>query len=222
MTCILSKAPLLYRAVCHKNVTLGSTTKLILVRTCKHLTNRTTVSAQERLKIKDNVNSDYRLIYREQRAIINTTFVAYHAGWILIALSLSATAYLLYNIFVLQTPEPDLKWMNIRSISRLTQFDIMCVAVVTGIALIMSSKMVPFRIYYNSKEKLYKVVFVKNIFRKTQLVTFAERSAVPVFKTRMGDALFYVNGDRIILLDEDSFPIPFQREKMIRRMNSDF
>ncbi|RLU15376.1 hypothetical protein DMN91_012370 [Ooceraea biroi] len=221
MICILNKAPLLYRAAFCKNITLGRMTKLILARNCKHQTNKTPVRMQERFRLKDNVSYDYKLIYRDEKKVLTIIFSTYHFGWIGLFATLSCMVYVLYDVFVLQTPEdhrPDsLLGVEMSPLSHLHRFDLLCIATLMASMLIIYSRAIPIRIYHNPKEKLYKVVLINNIFRKGKVVTFAEGSAVPVFKrgSFIKDSLFYVNNNRMILLDEDSFPVPAEREKML-------
>jgi len=185
-----------------------------------HRTNKTDIRTQEKLRCKDNVSSGYKLIYREERNVIRITAMAYYFGGMAIVITLIIMAYLFYDIFVLKTPKDFYHKLSIyksRSLSKLDIFDLLCVAMLIAVVLVKCSKIIPLRIYHNSKEKLYKVVFVNNLLKKGELVTFAEGTAVPVFKPKeTGNTLFYVN-NRMILLDEESFPVPYQRENMIRK-----
>jgi hypothetical protein len=165
------------------------------------------------------VNSDYKLIYREEQNVITITSMAYYSGGIGIVITLGIIAYLFYDIFVLKTSQKDLyndlSHFTLGPLSKVNIFDLLCVIMLGTIVLVKYSKIIPLRIYHNSKKKLYKVVFVNNILKKGKLVTFAEGTAVPVFKSKkIGNILFYVN-NHMILLDEESFPVPYQREQMI-------
>jgi len=147
--------------------------------------------------------------------------MAYYGGGIGTVITLIIIAYLFYDIFVLKTPEKDsyrdFSHFTLRPLSKLNIFDLLCIVMLGTVVLVKCSKIIPLRIYHNSKEKLYKVVFVNNILKKGELVTFAEGTAIPVFKPKeTGNILFYVN-NHMILLDEESFPVPYQREQMIHK-----
>lgn len=219
MACILSKAPILCRTTFHKNIIFGSVTKI--TRSYPHYSNRTNIIAEQKFRFKDNISNDYKIIYREQGIVNIITTIAHNAGWIGVILSVFLTGYIIYVNPPVEK-EPTKTFSNggmIKPLSKLARAGIVLFSFAASVSLIVCSRMIPFRIYYNSAEKLYKAVFVRSILGKKQIITFGEGTAVPKFKrAHTGDILFNING-RTILLDKECFPVPYVRERMICKHN---
>ncbi|XP_070160844.1 uncharacterized protein [Polyergus mexicanus] len=215
MACILSKAPILCRTIFRKNIIFGSITKI--TRSDSHYSNRTNIIVEQKFRLKDNISNDYKIIYREQ-GIVNTTItIAHNGGWIGIIFSVFLVGYLIYVNPPVKEEAKD-TFSNggiINPLSKLARVGIVLFTFAASVSLIVLSKMIPFRIYYNSAEKLYKAVFVRSILGKKQILTFGEGTAVPKFKrAHTGNILFNING-RTVLLDKACFPVPYVRERMI-------
>lgn len=215
MACILNKAPILCRTTFYRNIIFGSVTKV--TRNYQHYTNRTNIIAERNFKLKDNISSDYKLIYREQGIINIITTIAYYGGCVGVIFNVFLAGYIIY---VNPPVEEEVKTTFssggiIKPLSKLGRVGILLFTFVTSISLILCSRMIPFRIYHSPVEKLYKAVFVPSILGKKQIVTFGEGTAVPKFKRKhIGNVLFNING-RTVLLDKECFPVPYVRERMI-------
>jgi hypothetical protein len=217
MAYILSKITIC-RTAFHKNVSFKSTVQMMCTRN-SHLTNKTDIKAEQRFKLRDNISSNYKLIYREQRTINSTVVVGYCGGWLSLTVTLIIMGYLLYK-------DPPLLQESLKNksgkeilkpLSKLGRITITSVGIALSILVIMVSKTIPFRIYHNPTEKLYKVVLINNVVGKAQILTFGEGTAVPKFRSKfLGHVLFDING-HTVLLDKESFPVSYVHEQMIRR-----
>ncbi|XP_029159955.1 uncharacterized protein LOC114931962 [Nylanderia fulva] len=215
MACILSKAPIFYRAAFHKTIIFGSVTQVNRRLYNQHLTNKTNAFMERKFRFKDNISNDYKLVYREQKIVNGIMIIGHTAGWIGAIYGMC-----LMGLEFLMDPPMD-KGVEfegggiLMSLSKPKKILLLlcCIGICT--TLILCSRIIPFRIYHSATEKLYKAVFVPSISFKKQIVTFGEFTAVPIFKRRhAGDILFKING-RIVLLDIECFPVPFMRERMI-------
>lgn len=218
MAYILNKTPILRRSTFYKNIISGSINKNTLVNH-EHLTNKTNPMAEKRFKLKDNISDGYRLIYREHSVVNIVVAGAYHIGWIGLVAGTFSLGYLIYkNPPVREEGTEGILHSGrvLRPLTALERVFMLFASFTVSIILIVISKTIPFRIYHNSTEKVYKAVFVNRIFSKKQMETFSEGSAVPVFNQYLGDILFNING-RIVLLDKECFPVPNIRERMIRK-----
>lgn len=214
MANIMNKALLLCRPAFHKNIIYGPFNKITLVKTCYHFTNRTNVKAEEYLKRKDNISNDYKLIYRDETNLIICVSFAYHCGWIgTIAILLSAVYIILRD----PPKEEEVVVGLFRQPYKLPSDPIKLIASCCGLimcsVILYVSRIFPFRIYHNQKEKLYKAVFA-SIMGTKKIVTFGEGTAVQKYKHKYFKDLYDING-HTILLEEESFPVPFVREQMI-------
>lgn len=218
MAYILNKTPILCRAAFHKNIILGSVTKI--TKSYMHQTNKTNVIAERNFRLKDNISNNYKLIYREQTAMNVMITFAYNVSWLGIIFCTVFIGYLIYK----NPPVEDKKLtfnsdVYMPSLSKLARIAMLLFSLATTVTVIVCCRIIPFRIYYNPAEKLYKAVFVRSILCKKQIVTFGEGTAIPIFKRKhTGNLLFNVNG-RIVLLDRECFPIPYIREQMICKTN---
>ncbi|XP_012227876.1 uncharacterized protein [Linepithema humile] len=218
MAYILSKIPILCQTAFHKNIRFKSAVKMISIRNC-HITNRTNPMAEQRFKLKDNISSDYKLIYREHKIVNFVTIVAYTCGWLGLTAGTMSMGYLIYK-------NPPLQQEGIKDgsgkeilkpLSQFGRITAICASITLSILAIIASKVIPFRIYHNPTEKLYKAIFVSNALGKAQILTFGEGTVVPKFGRKyIGDLLFDING-YTVLLDKECFPVPYAREQMIRR-----
>lgn len=218
MAYILNKTPILCRAAFYKNIIFGPVTKI--ARSCMYQSNRTNIIAEREFKLKDNISSNYKLIYREQRLINIIITVVYNSAWVGI---IFCTFFIGYLIYKNPPVEQKIKVVSpnayIGPLNKLARIGIILFSFALTIAVLLCCRIIPFRIYHSPAEKLYKVVFVRSIFDKQQIVTFGEGTAVPLFKHKhIGDTLFNING-RIILLDKECFPVQHMREQMIRKTN---
>ncbi|XP_018318251.1 uncharacterized protein [Mycetomoellerius zeteki] len=220
MAYLLNKTSILCRPVFHKNIISGPINKNTLVKSYEHLTNKTNTWAEKKYKLKDNISNGYKLIYREQLTMNMLITSTYYVGWISFALSLYTLGYFIYMKppvlkgvkNVLSEEKLTLKPMN-----NLERLLLILASFTLSIILIVGSKTIPFRIYYNSADKIYKAVFVKGILGKTQMETFGEGTVIPVFNRKnQADFLFNING-RIVILDKECFPVQSVRERMIRK-----
>lgn len=219
MAYILNKVPLLCRSVFRKNIISGPINKNTLVKNYEHFTNRTSRWAERKYKLKDNISDGYRLVYREHPTRIFTIFATYHLGWIGFASSIFCAGYLIYMKPPVREKgiEGILEDEVLRPLSALERILALLTSFTMSIILIVCSKIIPFRIYHNSTEKIYKGVFVNRILGKKQIETFGEGTAVPVFSCKsLRNLLFNING-RIVILDEESFPVQCVRERMIHK-----
>lgn len=216
MAYITNKALILCRPAFHKNIIYGPVTKITLVKTCYHFTNRTNIKAEEYFKRKDNISNDYKLIYREEKNFNLCISFAYHVGWIGIIASLISAVYV-----ILRDPPKEEEiligvWKEpYKLVSDPVKIIGSCCGLIVGGIILYVSRMFPFRIYHNHKEKLYKAVFA-SIIGTRKIVTFGEGTAVQKYKHQFFKDLFDVNGHTVVL-DEYSFPVPFIREQMIRK-----
>lgn len=219
MAYILSKTPILCRAAFHKNIILGSVTKI--TKSYMHQTNKTNVIAERKFRLKDNISDNYKLIYREENIMNVMITFAYNTAWIGIIFCTVFIGYLIYK----NPPVEEQKELTFSSgayassLSKLARTAISLFSLALIVTVILCCRIIPFRIYHNSAEKLYKAVFVRSILGKKQIVTFGEGTVMPIFKRKhAGNILFNANG-RIILLDRECFPIPYMREQMIYKTN---
>src|SRR5436309_1575037 len=95
MACFLSKAPILYRATLRKTIILGPVTKITRGVNHDHLTNRTSLFVQQKFRLQDNISSDYKLIYREQKFINLCATIGYNGGWVGVILGAFLAGYLI-------------------------------------------------------------------------------------------------------------------------------
>lgn len=222
MACILSKAPIFCRATFRKNIIFASVTKITRGKTYEHFTNRTNIFAERKFKLKDNISSDYKLIYREQGIINVITTIAHNGGWMGVIFSVFLAGYIICKNPPVEEGATTTTFNNggiIRPLSKLNRAAIVLFTFVSSVTLILCSKGIPFRIYHSPAEKLYKAVFVRSLLGKKQVVTFGEGTVVPAFKRKhLGDVLFNING-RIVILDKECFPVPHVRERMICRID---
>ncbi|XP_025266063.1 uncharacterized protein LOC112638460 [Camponotus floridanus] len=219
MAYILNKTSILCRAAFHKNIILGSVTKI--TKSYMHQTNKTNIIAEQKFRLKDNISNNYKLIYREQRAMNVMITLAYNTAWLGIIFCTVFMGYLIYK----NPPVEEHKKLTFissayaSSLSKSARTAILLFSLALTITVIVCCRIIPFRIYYSPAEKLYKAVFVRSILCEKHIVTFGEGTAMPIFKRKhTGNILFNVNG-RIILLDKESFPIPYMREQMIYKTN---
>ncbi|XP_024872623.1 uncharacterized protein LOC112455122 [Temnothorax curvispinosus] len=223
MAYILNKAPVLCRSVFRKNIISGPVNKNTLVRSYEHLTNRTNKTnswAEQKYKLKDNISDGYQLVYREHSTINGTIIAAYHIGWICFAAATFSSGYLMYvNPPVLKKGTSGILRTGyvLRPLTDVQRVLILFTSFAFSAILIVVSKGLPLRIYYSSKEKVYKAVFVNRIFGKKQIETFGEGTVVPVSNRKfLRDSFFKIN-NRIVLLDKECFPVPYVRERMLRK-----
>ncbi|XP_018046050.1 PREDICTED: uncharacterized protein LOC108685667 [Atta colombica] len=217
MIYLLNKTSILWRPVFHKNIISGPINKNTLVKSYKHLNNKTNAWTEQKYKLKDNISNDYQLVYREQSSICTLITSTYHFGWLSLATSLFTLGYFIYMKSPVQegienTLSDD--ELILRPFSNWEKLLLIFGSFTISIMLIVSSKAIPFRIYYNSADKIYKAVFVNRILGKTQMETFSEGTVVPVFNRNRGDIFFKLNG-RIVILDKECFPVQSIRERMI-------
>ncbi|XP_011050179.1 PREDICTED: uncharacterized protein LOC105143501 [Acromyrmex echinatior] len=220
MAYLLNKTSILWRSVFHKNIISGPINKNTLVKNYKHLAHKTNAWTEQKYKLKDNISNGYRLVYREHSNICTLIILTYHFGWLSLAANLSVLGY-----FVCMKPPvqeetenllPDDK-LILRPSSNLGRLLLILGSFTISIILIVGSKTIPFRIYHNSADKIYKAVFVNRILGKTQMETFGESTIVPVFSRNRGDIFFKING-RIVILDKECFPVQSMRERMIHKI----
>lgn len=218
MAYILSKAPILCRSVFHKNIISGPVNKNALVRSYEHLANKTNPWAEQKYKQKDNISDGYRLVYREHSTMNGFVAAAYHIGWLGFGFSIFCMGYLIYMKPPVQekgTKGVFLSEDTLKPLTNVGRVVLLLLSFTVSIVLIVGSKTIPFRIYYNSAEKVYKAVFVSRILGKKQIETFGAGTVVPVFsRKRVGDILFNING-RIVILDKECFPVQSVREQML-------
>ncbi|KAL6267767.1 hypothetical protein P5V15_000836 [Pogonomyrmex californicus] len=218
MTCILNKTSALCRSIFHKNIVFDPVIKISRLKIhSEHVTNKINAWTEKKYKQKDNINSNYQLVYREQTTISRTIILTYHFGWVSLVISGLTIGYLIYMKPPIKEEDtyisPKLR-LRLNALNRLLVVSLIFAA---SIVLIIVSKMLPLRIYHSSMEKMYKAVFVNAIFGKKQIETFGEHTIVPIFNgKRKGDLLFNING-RIVLLDKESFSVQSVREQMIRK-----
>lgn len=218
MAYILSKAPILCRSVFHKNTISGPVNKNTLVRSYEYLTNKTNAWAEQKYKQKDNISDGYRLVYREHSTVIGFIAAAYHIGWLGLGFGILGMGYLIYMKPPVQ--EKGTKGMfhsehTLKPLTNVGRVLLLLLTFAVSMVLIVGSKTIPFRIYYNSTEKMYKAVFVSRILGKKQMETFGEGVVVPVVsRKRLGDIFFNING-RIVILDKECFPVQSIREQML-------
>ncbi|XP_011630311.1 uncharacterized protein LOC105422587 [Pogonomyrmex barbatus] len=84
MTCILNrlKTSALCRSIFHKNIVFDPVIKISHLKIhSEHVTNKINAWAEKKYKQKDNINSNYQLVYREQTTISRTIILTYHFGW---------------------------------------------------------------------------------------------------------------------------------------------
>jgi len=218
MAYIMNKIPILCRPVFHKNIIFGPINKNVLVKSYEHLTNKTNPWAEKKYRLKDNISDDYRLVYREQLGVNTITVAAYHIGWISLISSIFIIGYMIYEKPPLKKETEIIGSKGIlRPLTTLQRVFMLFTSFAVSIILIVGSRTIPFRIYHNPTEKIYKAVFVSRVFGKMQTETFGEGTVVPVFSRKfLGDILFNING-RIVILDKECFPVPYVREQMIRK-----
>ncbi|XP_014489238.1 PREDICTED: uncharacterized protein LOC106752214 [Dinoponera quadriceps] len=245
MACILSRTPILYRATYFKSVICNPIAQVIRVKNYGHFDPIKSDSILEKkLKLKDNISDDYKLIYREHTTIHRLIILSYNGGWLFLFLSILNAIYIIITDPTLSKPykrlyqeEPDEKYLeeNIDEEGRLMNTDeegnplitmqppskfskIISVfgGIVTSAILIITTKTMPLRIYHSPKQKLFKGMFVSNIIHGKKLEIFSEGSAVVMFRKFMPEALFKING-RIVLLDKECFAVQKLREMMIHK-----
>lgn len=219
MAYILNKALILRRSAFYKNIISGSINKNTLMNHQEHLTNKTNSLAEKKYKLKDNISNDYQLVYREHSTINTVVVGAYHIGWLGLVAGTLSIGYLIYKNPPVREKgsEEVLDGRVLRPLTSLERVLMLLASFAVSIILIVSSRTIPIRIYHSPTEKVYKAVFVNRIFGKKQMETFSEGGAVPVFSRKSpGDLLFNING-RIVLLDKECFPVPYVRERMIRK-----
>lgn len=217
MTHILNRAQVWCRSAFLKNI-ISSPSKR---NNYEYFTNRTNAIAEKKYKLKDNISDDYRLVYREHSTISRVMVVAYHMGYIGIATSILSMGYFIVKRPPLQEEGMEgvlQKYDNvIIPLSNVGRVLMLCASFAVSIVLIVASKTIPFRIYHNPMEKMYRAVFVSKIFGKKQIETFGEGTVIPVFRRKsLGNVLFNMNG-RIVILDKECFPVQSVREQMIRK-----
>jgi len=183
-----------------------------------HLTNRTNLKAEQQFKLKDNVNNNYKLIYREQRNISFMIVSSYYFGWLGFICSTFGLGYLLIKNPPLREKGKidDFGGEVMIPLSKFGRIAMVFGGIALSFSIIMVSKIMPIRIYHNPTEKLYKAVFAYNVWSKAPLLTFGEGTVVPKFNKYFKDLVFNING-HTILLDKESFPVPYVREQMICR-----
>lgn len=219
MAYILNKAQILCRPAFLKNIISSPINKRL--KSYKHFSNRTNVWTEKKYKLKDNISDDYRLVYREHSSFNMMIAVAYHVGWMGIVAGTLSTGYLIF----MKPPVYEKKGMEgvlikeyegiVEPLTNVGRVLMLCASFAISTLLIVCSKTIPFRIYYNSAEKVYKGVFVHRIFGKKQIETFGEGTVIPVFSRKsLGHIFFNMNG-RIVILDKECFPVPSIREQMI-------
>lgn len=219
MAYILNKIPLLCRPAFRKNIISGPINKNTLVKNYEHLTNKTNPWAEQKYKLKDNMSDGYRLVYREHSTINAIITAAYHIGWIGFVSNIFCIGYLLYMKPPVREKgtEGVLQSGLLRPLSALERIFMLFASFTISIILIVGSKTIPFRIYHNSVERMYKGVFVTRVMGKKQIETFGEGTVMPAFSRKsLGNLLFNING-RIVILDKECFPVPYVRERMIRK-----
>jgi len=193
----------------------------MLVKRYEHL--NTNPWAEKKFKLMDNISDDYRLVYREHSSFNVLISIAYHVGWLGLVSTTLSMGYLIYKNpsvqqekgmeGVLQSEKLFKPLSNVGRVLMIIGSFAVC------IVLIVCSKTIPFRIYHNSAEKMYKAVFVNRIFGKKQIETFGEGTIVPTFSRKfLGDLFFNING-RNVLLDKECFSVPYIHEQMIRKSN---
>lgn len=220
MAYILNKAQILCRPAFLKNIISSPINKRL--KSYEHFSNRTNAWTEKKYKLKDNISDSYRLIYREHSTISMVFAVAYHMGWMGIVTSTLSMGYLIYMKPPLQEKgmEGVLRKEHEGLIMPLTTMGrvlMLCASFAISMVLVVGSKTIPFRIYHNPVEKVYKAVFAHRIFGKKQIETFGENTVIPVFNRKSrGNVLFNMNG-RIVILDKECFPVPSIREQMIRK-----
>ncbi|XP_011685567.1 PREDICTED: uncharacterized protein LOC105448599 [Wasmannia auropunctata] len=215
MAYILNKATVLCRPVFRKNIISGPLNKITLVKSNQQMTNKTNAWAEQKYKLMDNISDGYRLVYRELSAISTTITVAYHAGWLGVAVSTISLGYLIYMRPPVQDTVRGSDEKLLMPLSAVGRIIALLGSFAVAAILIVGSKTIPYRIYYNAAEKVYKAVFVNRILGKKQIETFGEGTVVPVFSRKyIGDILFKING-RIVILDKECFPVQSIRDQMI-------
>ncbi|XP_018337172.1 PREDICTED: uncharacterized protein LOC108745491 [Trachymyrmex septentrionalis] len=217
MAYLLNKTSILWRPVFHKNIISGPINKNTLVRSHEYLTNKTNAWAEQKYKLKDNISNGYRLVYREQSNLCTLITSTYHFGWLSLAASLFILGYFILKPPVQEEVENTLSddQLILRPSSNLERLLLIFGSCTLAIIFIVGSKTIPFRIYYNSVDKIYKAVFVNRILGKTQMETFGEGTAVPAFNRKNRNGIFFKINGRIILLDKECFPVQSIRERMI-------
>lgn len=219
MAYILSKTPILCRAAFHKNIIFGPVTKI--TKSCMYQSNKTNIIAEREFKLKDNISNNYKLIYREQRYFNIIVTLIYNSAWVGIIFGTFLMGYLIYKNPPVEEQKTKIFTTNsyMKPLSKLARIGVTLFSLALTIVVLLCCRMIPFRIYHSPAEKLYKIVFVRSIFDKQQIITFGEGTAVPLFKREhVGDVLFNING-RITLLDKECFPVQHMREQMICKTN---
>lgn len=219
---IMSKISTLCRATFHKNINFRPITRNMFVKNMheylNRAPNRTNFKAEQRFKLWDNISNDYKLIFREQRAMSMTFVVAYNLGWIG---SLFIAPLTIAYVIIKDPPVGEEKLQGIfgpiKPINKTGRKIMMWTGFVMFVSLIVVGKILPIRIYHDPNKKLYKAVFA-GILHKKNILTFSEGTAVPKFKYFLKDHLFDING-RTVLLEEEDYLVPFVREQMIRKTN---
>ncbi|XP_011172505.1 uncharacterized protein LOC105204923 [Solenopsis invicta] len=217
MAYIMSKTTILCRPVFCKKIISGPINKNTFARSYQQLTNKTNAWAEQKYKQKDDISNSYRLVYREHSLVNLVTTAAYHVGWLGFFTSTFGLAYLIYEKPPVREKEPEdpAAGQKFRPLTAAERVLMLFVSFALSTLLVVGSRTIPFRIYHDSAEKIFKAVFVSRILGKKQIETFAEGTAVPIFSRKhLGDLLFKVNG-RTILLDKECFPVPYIREQMI-------
>lgn len=219
MACILNKTPVLYRAAYYRNIIFSPVFKVTCVKNYGYFSpNKSDVIVEKRFKLKDNITDDYKLIYREHNTIHKTIVFSYYSGWFCLLFGICITGYMIIEKPPLKTEEIKGLFTSVQPESKVSRILIMISSVLLPIMLIYVIRMMPFRIYYSSSQKLYKAIFIKDIWRKESIEIFGENSAIPLFSRFkiLEDTIFKING-RSILLDRYCFAVQATREKMIFR-----
>lgn len=215
MAYILSKAPALFRTV-NKNTIFGATTKITSMRNHRYEILRTNLKAEERFKLIDNISNNYKLVYREHRAVVITAAAGYIVGWITPLCAAICIGYIFIKNPPIEEEEKERSMTMLKPLGKIGRIVLILSALIVSVMVTAVSKAMPLRIYHNPKEKLFKAVFAKNILGKKEVFTFAEGTATPRF-TRiklMTSTLFDINGHTVIL-DKESFAIPHIHELIL-------
>ncbi|XP_032674860.1 uncharacterized protein LOC116845829 [Odontomachus brunneus] len=220
MAYILSKTPILYRAAYYKNIITGPFAKVTCAKNYGYFSPvKSDTLIEKRFRLKDNIADDYKLIYREHNAVRVLITCSYYTGWISLLAGVIIVGYLLIENPPLDSKEVEDLFGIIKFENELSRLLVASSGIILPIIFIRCIRIIPFRIYYSSLQKLYKVIFVPNIlYRKKNIETFGEGCAVSIFNrfNFLADTFFKING-RIVMLDRDYFTVQAIREKMIYR-----
>ncbi|KAL0116066.1 hypothetical protein PUN28_011135 [Cardiocondyla obscurior] len=221
MIYILDKARILCRSTFRKDVISGFINKKPPARNMEHYPNhRRNTWSETKFKMKDNVSDDYKIVYREISAMNGLIVIGYYAGWVGLAVNISTLGYFIYDRNSLQ--KRGLKGV-LHDESKTGPFTLVqqgflwFTSTIVTVILIYGSRMLPFRIYHNPKEKMFKAVFVRDILGKKRIETFGEGTLEPAFKQKDGGKVFFKMNNRIALIDQEFFPVPYVYEQMLRK-----